>query len=1296
MTKKQQLCIYKAEQLLIVHWKMLQALDNSMDFVLNGQVLAKPFLAVQMTDPLDMMIILDARVYKTNARKNTLLIQERETGKVIAQCQQNSITLLSKKIIQSYEPAIQARLYTRLMTHTQEKFKDFPQAKIHALAVRYASTEVQFYQIDQEVYFLRLPLVIKAAQTLLPLNFSVVTEQGMRHQQKTLSLYLDNALHLFIKAEDLAKQAYALLSYSALATIPISLANVEKLTRQDLVTRLAEHSSAANTLQSFILPNIKSANVANVVATMPSSIATPLDLSAKVIGVKQQKIIGWAKNNAQLSESIKIDIYENEQKLGSVNADKSCLDVGLTQDFGLCAFAIGLADDLLQGSPRQLDLRFAANGEALPGSPIKLGEGRFDFKLTVEQGETVKITFQQRTLSNAKFSLQLLLDGQLFNDTHMQGGSAFELKERLPDLAFDGQSHLLQLNINNAAGKLVSSTLRKVQHQYQGALENFDYRLLSGWLANKTFPDLIPVIDIWLNETLVKKGLVCHLSRLELCQKHQLNSDKVGFEWAIPDEFLFAPTLKVALYYTGTETLVIPVQTIVTAKDTMIRSLISAAEFLKSAPSDQDHQNRVDANTWARQQIIEPAIKALRQQSGIPQQIQLKLSNKLSQPKVKKSPIIDVIIPVYQGYDETLQCLESVLQAKNNTQLQVHVLNDCSPDGRLKYKLQALAQEREFNLIENSENLGFVATVNKGMRLHPDRDVLLLNSDTVVSDYWLDRICAAAAKNKNIATVTPFSNNATICSFPQFNQDNRFPEHQDLGQLNNLFYQYNEGVSVDLPTAVGFCMWIKREALLEIGYFDEQKWLHGYCEENDFCLRAANRGWRHVLACDVFVQHHGSVSFAGTKSARITRNLALLDQLYPDYSITVQRFLQQDPIALARNKVIKALLKQQAKHYLLFIMHSLGGGAKAHGDHLAHLLETQNQHVLELSVINNDAWQLQSVSSGYCMIYQYPDNYGQLLEDLSELGITRMHFHQVMGFPQKIWELPKQLKVAYDFTAHDFMPICPRISLIDETGRYCNQSQFDVNKCQRCVRLNGVNSTDVEQHLMAFDGSVKKWREHYTNVLSKAEQIICPSNSTAQIYQQHFALSNIQVKPHPEDSFKITPPVLANSEKISVAVIGAIGDHKGYQLLLDCAKNALKEDLPLRFVVIGYTRDDQQLSKLENVMITGAYQNADQLAAFIQLHNCKLAAFLSVWPETYCYTLTEALRNHLYPVSLNYGAVAERLTALNYGQVIDEYLTPVEINQALLSAGQAISKKTTTINYPGAVYHDLLKDYYEL
>ncbi len=1292
MANQETITLYRSEQLLIVHWKMSTPLTNKFDFLLNNQVLAKPFLAVQMDNALDMMIIIDARQYKLTTRKNLFTLQEKETNTPYLSVKQGTITLLPKKLIAAYRPEIQARFFTRLFLHTQQNFKDLGKKWLESAFKRYAYPIKKAYQLSEGLFFMGLPWSITADNTKLSLGYSCLKKNKLSKPEEQQGLYLDGFLYAFLKVSDLTEQ-YGLLSYSALANIPIRFKQIAQSSREEILEQLAKQTSNITLLQAFLFDAPQAiAEQEPIIIKKKQTPATTL--KGKVLGIKKQHIIGWAINEAKVNQAVLLDVYQGDKKITSIVADKDCQRLGLEQSLGQCAFAFPLTKEYLQGDNKQLTIVYAETQEPVSGSPIKLGDGRFDFSLSIENGTTVKVVFQQRTLSNAAFTLRLLLDNTVLSEIQESGGQAFELIEHLPAHAFDSHCHLLQLTISDAQNKLLYTCLRKVQHHYQGGLEQVSYHKIRGWLINTDFPEYNATLEVNINDECVGT-VVCHLERPEIQQKLNLPTAKLGFEFQLPERYLLEPYLTIALYYKGSTTPVFPQQTIVTAKDTMIRSLMNAAYYLKS---EAEATGTTNANDWARLQIIEPAIKALRAQAGLPSTIQLGLTQKVTQFLLDKpqSPIIDIIIPVYQGYDETLQCIHSVLQAKNKTPMQLHVINDCSPDGRLKYTLQSMAKEQAFNLIENNENLGFVATVNKGMRLNTNRDVVLLNADTVVTDNWLDRLVLASNKNQAIATVTPFSNNATICSFPDFNQDNKLPENISLHALNALFQQYNSEKIIEIPTAVGFCMFIKRTALLDVGYFDEQTWNKGYGEENDFCLRASGLGWRHVLACDVFVQHHGSVSFAGEKTAHIERNLAILNKIYPDYPITIRRFIQQDPIAPARNAVIKSLLQQQADDYFLFIMHDLGGGTKAHGDHLAQLLEEQGTAVLELSVLKSGKWCLRSATSNYVMIYEASDE-AQLITDLTAFNIQRVHFHQTLGFPNSIWQLPEALGVAYDITAHDFMPICPRINLIDETGRYCQQSQLDTDKCQRCIQLNGVPSVEIEPHLKSFSGSVQQWRNYYQQQLMGAENIFCPSQSTAELYQQHFDLAHIRVQAHPEKSFTFsTPSKLKKQETLSIAVIGAIGDHKGYQTLLACARNALKEGLALHFVIVGYTKDDAELEKLDNVTITGAYSDDTELSQQIRQHRCKIALFLSVWPETYCYTLTESLRNNLYPVALNYGAIAERLSALKYGDIMAEQLSPEAINLALLTASKSFAHPVKKIQYKGAQYKKLRQDYYHL
>jgi GT2 family glycosyltransferase len=284
---------------------------------------------------------------------------------------------------------------------------------------------------------------------------------------------------------------------------------------------------------------------------------------------------------------------------------------------------------------------------------------------------------------------------------------------------------------------------------------------------------------------------------------------------------------------------------------------------------------------------------------------------------------VDIIIPVYRGFAETRACIESVLASKNKTPFDIIVFNDASPEPAIADYLAALAREEKITLLTNSQNLGFVATVNRAMALDSDNDLLLLNSDTLVSGDWLDRIVACAARDESIASVTPFSNNATICSYPTMGESAAMPDGEALHRLDQLFAHANAGQTVDIPTGVGFCMWMRRSAINAIGKFDESAFGRGYGEENDWCYRASATGRRHVLCADVFVAHRGEVSFGTESLDRKARAQAVIDARYPQYQSDIASFVMRDPARPFRYAVDIERLKASPLPRVLMVMNGM-------------------------------------------------------------------------------------------------------------------------------------------------------------------------------------------------------------------------------------------------------------------------------------------------------------------------------------------------------------------------------------
>ena len=261
-----------------------------------------------------------------------------------------------------------------------------------------------------------------------------------------------------------------------------------------------------------------------------------------------------------------------------------------------------------------------------------------------------------------------------------------------------------------------------------------------------------------------------------------------------------------------------------------------------------------------------------------------------------------VIVPVFNAPEATARCLEA-LERTTASDTEVVVIDDASTDPRMSAVFERLPAS--WRLLENARNLGFVATANRGMQAAGQRDVVLLNSDAVPAGDWLERIRACAATDPAIASITPFSNNGEIASIPEFCRANPVPEDPELWA--RACRDAGPPVYPELPTAVGFCMYLRRRCLDRIGPFDAEAFGAGYGEENDWCLRATSSGWKHVLCDDAFVAHQGNASFGPLGLKPDQDSMRRLLRRHPDYLETIQAFIEADPVRPARERVLRTL-----------------------------------------------------------------------------------------------------------------------------------------------------------------------------------------------------------------------------------------------------------------------------------------------------------------------------------------------------------------------------------------------------
>ena len=653
-------------------------------------------------------------------------------------------------------------------------------------------------------------------------------------------------------------------------------------------------------------------------------------------------------------------------------------------------------------------------------------------------------------------------------------------------------------------------------------------------------------------------------------------------------------------------------------------------------------------------------------------------------PNIRREGIpseVAVIIPVYKGLEETIDCIESVLAAENQTLSQIIIINDNSPDSLIVDYLQALAQKQIPGLlvIHRKQNGGFVEAVNAGMLLAGNRDVILLNSDTVVHSDWLDRIAQAARSDTQIGTVTPLSNNAEICTVPYTCKSLPINTPELAVDIDRIAARVNAGQILDIPVAIGFCMYIKRACIDQIGLFDADIWGKGYGEEVDFCLKAAAMGWRHVMTCDTFIVHRGNVSFGDEKLHRIKESAKKISERYPFYDAVIHRYIAADPAANVRRNINLALLSTalQPKR-ILHVGHNYGGGTEQYikdqcifnqqDGYTPIVLRFNDRGCAEMTAklknttldglfaaTHKESWNLDEIE--------------QLKQDLLNLGFKRLHLHSPFGMPMVFlnWLVetyPTQI------TIHDYAWICPRVTLTQAGTRYCQEPP--VEQCNRCVQFNPPHA-GLNHFLIASGGDVGDYRLSFARILAKAEVVYAGGQDVVNRMQRQGIEANYKVvpHPHPEGSIfhkQITIPQNTSKKGIvRVALIGGISDIKGFGQLIDCAEEIQRKRLPIEIIVFGMTADDSQFTHLNNVKILGPYKE-EELEELMLIHRPQVALFPNQWPETYSYTLTHALRSGLYPIVSDIGVPAERISNSGVGTLIPLDMSAKDICAAILKS----------------------------
>ncbi len=642
-------------------------------------------------------------------------------------------------------------------------------------------------------------------------------------------------------------------------------------------------------------------------------------------------------------------------------------------------------------------------------------------------------------------------------------------------------------------------------------------------------------------------------------------------------------------------------------------------------------------------------------------------------------PAVDIVVPIFNAKELVRRCLSSILRhATGNYRLVA--IDDASTDPELPALLEELAREHErLIVLRNPKNLGFVGSANRGMEHAGSRDVLLLNSDTEVFEGFLERIIDTAYSDRRAGMVSPLSNNATICSVPEFCVYNALPEGVSAAEVADVVRRGAVRLRPELVTPHGFCLYVRADFRAAVGIFDAERFGRGFGEENDLGERAKGARYKTLCADDVYVWHEGKGSFGAEGRALEASNAKILAKRHPGYHAAVARFVQENPLAKVQASVRRHLSRKshRVEPAALLILHASPFGAAPGGvEHCVRDLvqslaasrvviaypESGNLQVAE--VIDGDLSNrnLYRFSLGYAperFCHEHAEVTRAFEEILDLFHIGWVHVHHLMFLPIDLAKVWRARGLPYVVTVHDYYPGCPSFNLLDmrTMTACCPESACDRARTEACQKaLFTELAHPIPPDPVAF---VEGHRAHFQALMDGAELVTFPSDTPRAILSRLLRLDAVptEVIPHGHRLPPKPAPAPRPDGPVRIALVGQVaypskGAHWHLALLQATAGRDVEWHVFGKTDLFGFDERLAALGRGVTVVQHGPYDR-DTIVEKLVGAGIDFGVLVPAWPETFSYTLSEMLAAGLPVVARRIGALADRLDGKPYAVLVD-------------------------------------------
>lgn len=620
---------------------------------------------------------------------------------------------------------------------------------------------------------------------------------------------------------------------------------------------------------------------------------------------------------------------------------------------------------------------------------------------------------------------------------------------------------------------------------------------------------------------------------------------------------------------------------------------------------------------------------------------------RLSFPENIYTEVIDIVVPIYNGY-KFLENLFSTI-ALTKMKYRLILINDKSSDERVADFLNRFAKDKDnVILLENEENLGFVKTVNRGFEIC-DNHIALVNTDVELPNQWLERLMLPIFQNDKIASTTPYTTCGTICSFPEIGKDNKLFLDLNVQEIDDEFITIPPKYT-EMPTGVGFCMGINKNVLNEIGKFDAENFGKGYGEENDWCQRAIEKGYKNVQVENLFVFHNHGGSFLSKDKLRfLEEHEKVLLKKHPYYNRDVAKYFTLDPNKEIREFAkLNLIRKYKALKTILAFDHNLGGGASKY------LLDKKESCISAgqaFAIIRFDfVKEVYGINfySPYCELKLHIKQRENWMKVAKLLDVNEIWINELVTYPdlylllREIQDFSKKNNIPIRMLIHDYFSVCPTINLLNWEERYCGVPSC--GECNECLKkVKSLQNLEYE--------TIEKWRTEWKKFMMSCREVVVFSEDSRKILDKSFGkLDNILVIPH---QIKFLPKLdkkFKTTKTLNIGLLGVLTKHKGRLLISQLAQIIEKEKLNIRIVLIGSSSKEINSSVFKQ---TGAYTR-DSIPRLILENDIDVFLIPSIWPETFSYTTEEIMTIGMPIMCFDIGAPAERVKKYDKGIIIPD------------------------------------------